>query len=358
MSSCSSWSPSALTVTSGPGRTDDRHPRLESGDALQQRLEHDRRQPRRRQPRQLRVGGREAAERVGARADDLQAAPEIVGEIDRRRRALQQRVERAGDRLDGAERVAEFVADDADEPLPRLALLLAQRPADVGDDEQLVPLPAEAERRASHVPAAGAARQIERHDAARLAEPGVEAERVGRVAEQLLGGAAEQALARAVHELQASLRIEREDGDVDLLHHRAQQRRRLHGAQPLLVQRLGQGVDLGHHVAERIAGHGAAAANREVVLAQRRHQVGQRLQRRHDVLAQRRQRARRGRRRAAARPSTGPWRSSRPSTAAAASRRAAAPAAVSASSDGVLIEAETAHGADGPAAGRTPAYSL
>ncbi len=34
--------------------------------------------------------------------------------------------------------------------------------------------------------------------------------------------------------------------DVDLLHHRAQQRRRLDRAQPLLVQRLGQRVDLGH----------------------------------------------------------------------------------------------------------------
>ena len=85
-----------------------------------------------------------------------------------------------------------------------------------------------------------------------------------------------------------SVGIEREHRDVDLLHHRAQQRRGFDGAEPLLVQRLGELVDLDQHGAERILRIGRAAANREVVFAHRGEQIGERLQRQHDAAAQRR----------------------------------------------------------------------
>ena len=83
------------------------------------------------------------------------------------------------------------------------------------------------------------------------------------------------------------LRIEGEDRDVDLLHDRAQQRRGFDGAEPLLVQRLGQRVDLDQRRAERIVRVGGAAADREVVLAKRGEQVGERLQRHDDARADR-----------------------------------------------------------------------
>ena len=60
-----------------------------------------------------------------------------------------------------------------------------------------------------------------------------EAERVGVEAEHALGGAREQPLAGAVDQPQPALGIEREHRDVDLLHHGAQEARRLERAHAL-----------------------------------------------------------------------------------------------------------------------------
>ena len=46
--------------------------------------------------------------------------------------------------------------------------------------------------------------------------------------------------------------VEGEDRDVDLHHHRPQQARGLERAEPLVVQRVGEHVDLEHHRAERV----------------------------------------------------------------------------------------------------------
>ena len=62
--------------------------------------------------------------------------------------------QRAGHRFDRRERAVELVADHAHEPLPRLPLLLAQRPAEIRDHEQLVRLAAFAETAAPDLPAA------------------------------------------------------------------------------------------------------------------------------------------------------------------------------------------------------------
>ena len=82
----------------------------------------------------------------------------------------------------------------------------------------------------------------------------------------------------------ARVRVEGEHRDVDLDHHRAQQRPRLERPEPLIVQRLRQHVDLEHHRTERIVAAGAARADRKIAFAQRRQQVGQRLQRQHDAM--------------------------------------------------------------------------
>ena len=126
-------------------------------------------------------------------------------------------------------------------------------------------------------------------------------------------GRPEQALARAVEQLQLGAGVEREHRDVDLLHHLAQERRGLERAQPLLAQHLGERVDLDERLAQRVVAAPDARAEREVLLAQRPQQVRQRLQRpRH------RPRARRPRRRATTRRPA-----SRASSACAAAGRCA-----------------------------------
>src|SRR2546427_3177009 len=66
----------------------------------------------------------------------------------------------------------------------------------------------------------------------------------GVLAEQLLGRPAQQRRAAAVHEPQRPCFVECEHRDVDLLHHAAQQCRRLQRAEPLGAQVLAQAVQL------------------------------------------------------------------------------------------------------------------
>ena len=113
------------------------------------------------------------------------------------------RREAAGDRLDRRERVVHLVADDADQPLPRLPFLFAQRLAQVREHEQLVRAAALPELAAPDLPAADAAGERRVDDARRLAvEAVVEAELLGVPAEQPLRRLAEQPRAGAVDELQ------------------------------------------------------------------------------------------------------------------------------------------------------------
>ena len=184
------------------------------------------------------------------------------------------------------------MADHADQTLPRLPFLFPQRPADVRQHQQIVRQPAQPERRPAHFPAAGAAAERRNiNHARRVAEPIGELQFFGGAPEHVFGTAAHQPLAGAVDDAQALLRIEGEHRDVDLFHDVAEQPRGLDRAQALFVKRFGQRVDLEQRGAERIVGVGGAAADRKVVFAQRRQQVGQRLQRHHDARADRRRQA-------------------------------------------------------------------
>ena len=60
------------------------------------------------------------------------------------------------------------------------------------------------------------------------------------------------------------LRVEREDGNVDLLHHLAQESGGLERAEPLLAQRLRERVHLAHRLAQRVLAP-APRAEREVL---------------------------------------------------------------------------------------------
>ena len=145
---------------------------FEPGNLDQQRLEHHWRQSGRGQARQARISCGKTAERIGPRGDDLQAARHVVAPVFRWRVALQQGFEAAGDRFDRAQRIAKLVADDANQPLPRVALLFTERAADVRQHQQVVRQPAEPKRRASDLPASHAsARQRQIDHARRVAKP-------------------------------------------------------------------------------------------------------------------------------------------------------------------------------------------
>ena len=135
------------------------------------------------------------------------------------------------------------MAQHADQPLPRLALLLAQRAAHVGQHDELV-------RRGRPAGTCRAAPPSAR------APPGnVELEHAGRVAlrhppspsslgrspEQPLAGLRRAAARRArLTSRSAPLVVEREDRDVDLGHHAAQQRGGLERTEPPLAQLVGR----------------------------------------------------------------------------------------------------------------------
>ncbi len=109
---------------------------------------------------------------------------------------------------------------------------------------------------------------------------------LGGAAEQSFGGLREQSFSGAVHQPDAPVVVEREHGDVDLGHHRAQERRRFKRTEALGAERLAEQIRFEKCQPERIVAVSAARANRVVALAQGREHVGQRLQWTHDALAQ------------------------------------------------------------------------
>src|SRR6185436_10178944 len=140
---------------------------------------------------------------------------------------------------DGRERVVDLVAEHADEPLPRLPLLLAKRAAQVGQHEEPMREPALAELRGARLPPAFPAGKAEVGRARTVRREGLfQSERRRVEPEETLGRTSQDPLPRAVHETQAPLVIEDEDRGLDLLHHLAQERRRVERAEALLTQRL------------------------------------------------------------------------------------------------------------------------
>ena len=96
------------------------------------------------------------------------------------------------------------------------------------------------------------------------------------MAQKLPGRASEQPLARAIDQHQPLRAVMAEIDVAIFAFDSAQQRRCLLRAEPLPAQRLGERVDLHHHVAERVV-RLHARANGEVVLAKSGQQVGDRL---------------------------------------------------------------------------------
>jgi hypothetical protein len=79
--------------------------------------------------------------------------------------------------------------------------------------------------------------------------------------------------------------IEGKYRDVDLLHHRSQKRRRLDRPADCFMEQRAEGVDLQHHLAKGIVVARAPGAKGIVPLPERHEEVGHRLERPYDPLA-------------------------------------------------------------------------
>ena len=180
------------------------------------------------------------------------------------------------------------MSEHANDSLPRQALFVAECLAQIRQHHQLMRLAALPERRATQLPPSGAAGEHRVDGSRRIAAQALfEAELCARAAEEALAGLREQALARAIEQPQPVRLVEGEDRDVDLLHHRAQQRCRLERAQSLRAQRRREHVHLEQREAERVAVARAARARGEISLAQRSQHVRDRLQWANHALARR-----------------------------------------------------------------------
>src|SRR5437667_4533349 len=108
-----------------------------------------------------------------------------------------------------------------------------------------------------------------------------------RKAKKPLGGARQEALAGAIDQAQLAFGIEGENGDINLLHHRAEERGGFERSEALLAKGLTQRVYLAHHLSQSIVVTRPARTNRKILFAQRRQKIGERLQRKDDAMTQR-----------------------------------------------------------------------
>ena len=174
---------------------------------------------------------------------------------------------------------------DADDALPGLLLFLAQRAAQIGEDEQLVRLAVAAERRAAQLEPAAFRPERPLDESRRVA-----GEVVGQV--QLLGAASkkdalwlpDEALGGRVHQHEMRVHVEGEHGHVDGAHDALQELCRFDGLGALPLQRVAERVDLLHHHVGGTARLRAGAADGVVPFAQRPEQVGLQVQRAGDHL--------------------------------------------------------------------------
>src|SRR6266850_6324898 len=240
-----------------------------------------------RQSRQMRVRRHESRQRLGARPNNPETLPQVVQER-RRRFASQFRrlcgtnesaLEPLRHRLNGSEGVIQFVAQNADQSLPRLAFFISQRAAQVAQDYKMVRQAALPEGPAPQSPAPGTARKIQLHGARRIpVQAGAESQLFRRKTQETLHRPSQQALAGAINEAQLRVVVERKDGEVDFFHHGAQQRAGFQRAQALLPQRLAERVHFNDHFAHGVVAARAARPQRKILFAQGRQQIRKCLQ--------------------------------------------------------------------------------
>ena len=216
---------------------------------------------------------------VGAALNHAQAAAEIANRVGLAVNVVDPRQQAAGNGLDGCQRIGKLVAQYADQALPCRLLFFLQRQADVGQQQKRVRHAVLAESGFAQKPSRG------------LGAKGVNALIGGgqKIVEPQFARRCARSIARrgrpsslrpgVVHQLQKVFAVKGEERRVHDFENARQQGCSFERAHALFLQQVGQGVDLPSQFAKGIAGIGAAGAKRVVAFAQRRDNVGERLQR-------------------------------------------------------------------------------
>ena len=171
------------------------------------------------------------------------------------------------------------MAEHTQQALPGKAFFLAQTATEVGDHEQIVWPTVLAKTRAPDFPAPAAAGKRALADfLVGQRQPVAEIERLRRLSIQLRESCAQQALGGRIGQLEKSLRIEREHGDIESRDDLGQQGALLLDGEPLFAQRLRQCVDFDDDFADGVVATRIRAAQAVVAFTQGFEQVRHRTQ--------------------------------------------------------------------------------
>src|SRR6266478_6837817 len=176
----------------------------------------------------------------------------------------------------------------ANEPLPRFALFITERAAQIAQHYEVMRQPSLSEGSATQPPAPGTAGKSQLHRVRGLAFQASAQPQFWRgKPQQALFRATQQTFAGAIDQPQLRVVVERKDGEVNLLHHRSQQGIGLHCPQALLPKYLTESIDFNDHFAHGIVASPATGAQRKVFFSQRGQKIRKRLQRKNDAIPQR-----------------------------------------------------------------------
>ena len=232
------------------------------------------------EPRERRVRGHEAAERLGPPVDDLEASREILVRSVRCRTVLEDLDQACRDRLDRRQRIVDLVAENADQALPGLPFLLAERARQVREDDQPEALASLAGDAPAHLPPAVPSRMAQLERARRgPREDRLEAEFAGGPAHGVFPPPAEKTLRGPVEEPEPARFVEGEDDHVDLGEHAPEESARLDGTDALVAEDRLQPVRLVVGEPERSVDAFLPEPDREVALAKGGENVRQRAYR-------------------------------------------------------------------------------
>src|SRR6185437_11726718 len=263
-----------------------RHALLKESNPFQQRSGLNLLEMRRRQLRKNPVGLNEAMQRICAALDNPETSAKIADRCIIAANIFCTGEKAARDGLDGRERVGEFVAENANQSFPGNLLFFLQRLADIGQQQERMRCAVLAKERLAEKPAG------------RLGAEGVNALISGgqEIIEPKLSRAvtkasrqraSKQLRSSVVYQLEKVLAIESEERRMHHLKNARQQGGGLKRADALLLQKVGERIDLAGKLAQRVGRAGSPRAKRIVSFAKRRDDVGERLKRPHEAFHER-----------------------------------------------------------------------
>src|SRR5260370_39990263 len=149
-----------------------------------------------------------------------------------------------------------------------------------------------AERPATQSPAPGTSGKGQLHRVRGFAfQASAESKFFRRKSQKVTFGTAQQAFASAIDQPQLRTVVEREDGEVNLLHHGSQQGSGFQRAKALLPQGFTEGIDFDHHFAHGIVASRPATAKRKIFFPHGGQEIRKCLQRKDNPMPHRESKA-------------------------------------------------------------------